>query len=196
MSSSEVDLRESGLSALALGVREGLLDLGFCYGTEVPEVLDGLMVHVLARGPVTVAVPETMALTQRGPVSWSVLDGCNWIMPSASPQYREDMLARFERHDVKVKVVAEATTLTSQLALVSAGIGATFTSPWIPATAGIHLAQLYDEPPLELLMVHTDDLRPAARDLVAAVQSILTSAPDSMAATPREVSAPREISLP
>lgn len=172
---SNVDLRESGLTTLTHGVRDGLLDVGFCYSTRAPDALHGLVVEVLDRRPVSVALPEQSMRVAQGLLSWSKLDGRDWIMPSASRQYRDDMLGRFERRGVRVRVVAEATSLSSQLALVAAGIGATFTSPWVPAVAGVHVAEIDDEETLDLLAVHIGDLRPDARDLIDAVSRLAAS---------------------
>lgn len=172
--SYETDLRESGLATLVQGVHDGILDVGFCYSTGGRGVFDGLRVEVLDRRPVTVALPLDAAPSGPDPLPWSALDGRAWILPSASRQYRDDMLARFERHAIRVTVVAEATTLASQLALVGAGIGGTFTSPWVPVPDGVHAIEMEGDEHLALLAVHRGDLRDEARDLVSVVATMAT----------------------
>lgn len=170
--SSDTDLRESGLPALIQGVRDRLLDVGFCYSTRDMGTFDGLRVRVLDRQPVTVALPDGVGGGDAGPISWSSLEGCRWIMPSASRQYREDMLGRFERHRVDVTVVAEATTLASQLALVSAGIGGTFTSPWVLVPDGVKAMTMQGDEHLDLLAIHNGDLSGEQRELVDTVAEL------------------------
>ena len=96
-------------------------------------MLAGLQVEVLDRRTVAVALPAGDPLAGCLELSWVDLAARPWIVPSASRQYRDDMVGRFSSRGLSMKVVAEATTLAGQLALVAAGIGLTFTSPWAGA---------------------------------------------------------------
>lgn len=170
----ETTLRESSLGVLVQGLLAGDLDVGFCYGTAETGALDGLRATVLDRRPVTVALPRRLAPDEESPWRWSALDDLAWIMPSASRQYREDMAARFERRGVRVHVVAEATTLSGQLALVTAGVGGTFTSPWVPVPPGVCAGTMEDGEQLELLAVHRGEVpRADAAALVSAVREVV-----------------------
>ncbi len=133
----QVELVEGALALLAERLRHGELDVGFCYSTRAPEVLRGLRAQTLDRRPVTVALPADDPIGRDEVVQWADLAQRPWIMPSASRQYREDMLERFASRGLQVHTVAEATTLTGQLALVAARIGLTFTSPWASIPSGV-----------------------------------------------------------
>jgi DNA-binding transcriptional LysR family regulator len=133
----EVGLTEGSLALLAERLRRTELDVAFCYSTGEPEVLAGLQIETIERRPVMVALPVDDALAEAYELAWADLATRPWIMPSASRQYREDMIERFQSRGFTARVVAEATTLAGQLALVAAGIGLSFTSPWAGVPAGV-----------------------------------------------------------
>ena len=133
----EVGLTEGSLALLAERLRRAELDVAFCYGTGEPNVLAGLQIETLDRRPVVVAMPADDVLAAGSELAWAELAARPWIMPSASRQYRDDMIDRFQSRGLAIRVVAEATTLVGQLALVAAGIGLTLTSPWAIVPAGV-----------------------------------------------------------
>jgi LysR family cyn operon transcriptional activator len=143
LAGTQVGLTEGSLAMLVERLRSGELDVVFCYDTSELGVLDGLRIEVLDQRRIVVALPSVFypAGLPEG-LGWAQIADQPWIMPSASRQYRDDMMQRFASRALRVHVVAEATTLAGQLALVAAGIGATFTSPWAPVPAGVVTASI------------------------------------------------------
>lgn len=167
LGSAPVELVEGALSRLTDQVRRGELDVAFCYSTGAPDVFQGLKCQTLDRRPITVALPDDDPLSAKPELQWAELAKRPWVMPSASRQYREDMLERFASRGLTVHTVAEATTLTGQLALVAAGIGLTFTSPWASVPDGVIARPTAGPgPELELLAIQNSAatrLEPAER---------------------------------
>ncbi|WP_170185756.1 LysR family transcriptional regulator [Lapillicoccus jejuensis] len=147
-----VELAEGSLSLLAQRLHGGELDVVFCYSPADPTSLDGLQVDVLDTRPVLVALRDDDELAAHAQLPWAALAARTWVMPSASRQYREDMIDRFRVRGLAVSVVAEATTLSGQLALVEAGIGLTFASPWSRVGPGL-TTRPTDAPADELVLV-------------------------------------------
>ncbi|MGN6606111.1 MAG: LysR family transcriptional regulator [Jatrophihabitans sp.] len=150
---SRVSINEGSLSQLLQRLLAGDLDVVFCYATADARVLDGGAVQRLDERPTQVAMPATDPLAGCDEIAWAEAAARPWVMPSASRHYYEDMLERFTRRGLEARVVAEATTLSGQLALVAAGIGWTFTSPWTPVPAGVQCGTLADGDRIELLAV-------------------------------------------
>ncbi|MGN6250289.1 MAG: LysR family transcriptional regulator [Marmoricola sp.] len=175
---SSVSITEGPLARLLQQLRGGDLDVVFCYSTADPSALDGCVVQRLDERSTQVAMPASDPLAGQDQIAWAEAATRGWIMPSASRHYAEDMLERFTRRALDVHVVAEATTLSGQLALVAAGVGWTFTSPWAPVPAGVHRCALAGADRLELLAV-TRAAAPvgaAGRALVDAVAKRATGA--------------------
>lgn len=167
---SRVNITEGSLSMLVQRLRGGDLDVVFCYSTADSGSLDGCVVQRLDERATQVAVPASDPLAGRRTMPWVEAASRPWIMPSASRQYYEDMLERFTARGLEVRVVAEATTLSGQLALVAAGIGWTFTSPWTPVPSGVALAELVDADRIDLLAVtRATDAGDDAQALIRAV---------------------------
>lgn len=170
-----VDLTEGSLAMLVERLRAGELDVVFCYDTGESGVLDGLKIEVLGQRPIIVALPSDSRLANLAGLSeglgWEQLATQAWIMPSASRQYRDDMMQRFDSRGLSVQVVAEATTLAGQLALVEAGIGATFTSPWAVVPDGVITAPIAGSvEKLQLLAVRRTDVDAITAHLIDAVR--------------------------
>lgn len=126
-----IELTEGSLPYLTQQLRRGELDVAFCYRTGDAESLADLRIDDLDSRPVVVALREHDVLAASRELPWASLAERSWVMPSASRQYRDDMVRRFASRGLQVQIVAEATTLAGQLALVQSGIGLTFTSPWV-----------------------------------------------------------------
>lgn len=172
---TQVGLTEGSLAMLVERLRADELDVVFCYDTGEPAVLDGLQIEVLDQRPVLVAFPSVSRLSYLaelpGGLGWDQLATQAWILPSASRQYRDDMMQRFTSRGLSVHVVAEATTLAGQLALVAAGIGATFTSPWAVAPDGVMTAPIVGSvEELQLLAVRRTDADAITAHLIDAVR--------------------------
>ncbi len=148
----EVALTEGPLALLTDRLRNDELDLAFCYATGDAGVLSGLECKVLDRRAVLVALAADDPAAQRDALPWSALAARPWIMPSGSRHYRDDMLERFAARGQAVEVVAEATTLAGQLALVAAGVGLTFTSPWAAPPDGV-VVRRTAEPAEEIVLL-------------------------------------------
>ena len=172
----EVNLSEGSLSALVAGLGEKQLDVVFCYGTGDEAVFGSAVRQELDIRPTRVAMPARDPLAGVAQVRWVDAAKRSWVMPSASRQYYDDMVARFTRRGYTVHVVAEATTLAGQLGLVAAGIGWTFTSPWAQVPPGVVTSQLEDADQLSLLALTRDsDPLPAVASLIAAVRAHASS---------------------
>jgi len=168
----EVGLAEGSLAMMTEQLRRAELDVVFCYDTGDPGVLAGLQVEVLDRRPVVVALQGGDALAGCAELSWTDLAARPWIVPSASRHYRDDMVQRFESRGLSMRIVAEATTLAGQLALVAAGIGLTFTSPWAGTPSGIAIRPVgAPREELSLLAVRaSDEVASTTQGLVVAVR--------------------------
>lgn len=169
---TDVRLTEGSLAVLTEALRGAELDVVFCYDTGDLGTLAGLQVQVLQQRPIVVALPagSPLADLRAGGLDWAQIATQPWIMPSASRQYRDDMMARFVSRGLSVQVVAEATTLAGQLALVAAGIGATFTSPWATVPRGVVTTSILGSTELlQLLAVRCEDSGQVAVQLIEAV---------------------------
>lgn len=172
---TQVGLTEGSLAMLLERLRAGELDVVFCYDTGEPGVLEGLQIEVLDQRSIVVALPSVSYLADLAGLpeglGWDQLSTQAWIMPSASSQYRDDMMQRFASRGLSVHVVAEATTLAGQLALVAAGIGATFTSPWAFVPDGVITAPVAGSvEELQLLAVRRVDADAITAQLIDAVR--------------------------
>ncbi|MGN6687567.1 MAG: LysR family transcriptional regulator [Actinomycetales bacterium] len=171
--SDRIDLVEGSLPSLVRALRAGELDVVFCYEPDDEHVVRGgdLRAIEVDIQPVRFAMPADDPEAHREEVPWEVAAQKPWILPSASPQYGSDMRQRFARRQLDLHVVAEATSLSGQHALVAAGIGWTFTSPWVQHPANIVVRT--PEQPEQLVLVallQQDDGRHALASLVRAVQ--------------------------
>lgn len=155
LSRTQVGLTEGSLSVLLERLRAGALDVVLCYSTGEPEVFSGLQTDLLDQRRIVVALPlDAYPRGYPDGISWDQMAEQPWIMPSASRQYRDDIVQRFTSRGLKVSVVAEATTMAGQLALVAAGIGATFVSPWAQVIEGVVMPPIRgDSDVIELLAV-------------------------------------------
>ena len=174
----EVSLAEAALSTLVQRLKDDELDVVFCYSTDDESLFASVTRQELDDRPTRVALPASDPLAGARLVSWLDAAARRWVMPSASGQYYDDMLARFARRGHAIQVVAEATTLAGQLGLVAAGIGWTFTSPWATVPPGVTNAELQDGDRLVLLAL-TRDANPRA-----AVAALIASVRDRARALP------------
>lgn len=168
-----IDLVEGSLTSLIQALVAKQLDVVFCYHSTSDDVIRGANVRAVEvdTRPVLFAMPANDPEAGRNAVPWEVAAQKAWILPSASRQYAADMRERFAKRHLDIQVVAEATTLSGQHALVAAGIGWTFTSPWVrhPETLAVRPPEEGEQLRLVALS-HPYDNRPAVTSLVQAVR--------------------------
>lgn len=149
----KIEVAEGPLPSLLQRLIAREVDVVFCYDAADREPFHALKSVVLGVHPVQFALPAESEHAALPTIPWAVAAEQPWIMPSATRQYWADMLERFARRGPTPRVVAEATTFSGQEALVAAGIGWTFTSPWVLHQAGVVVRPPVDPDTLTLLAI-------------------------------------------
>lgn len=180
---TRIDLVEGSLTSLTQSLVAGELDVVFCYRPGDEGVLAGANVRMVEidEQPVLFAMPADDPAASLSEVPWAAAAAKPWIVPSASRQYAADMRERFTRRQLDVQVVAEATTLSGQHALVAAGIGWTFTSPWAQHPDAVTVRPPQHPDRLTLVALLRQNVEP---DAVVALLGNVRSEARAMNATP------------
>ena len=134
-----LDIREMQSADQNKALHDGELDVALCHHCYADD--EGLSSKVFLRDAYILAVHRDHPLAARGTAGWKDLDNESFIMFSHQhyPASYERAVNRFSSMDINPRIVQEAKTHQTKLALVAAGMGMGFVPERMRAVCPEHV---------------------------------------------------------